>query len=528
MNLTSPSHWKSPVYSSGFVGKLTARDYVLTFIAIVALWILRSRRRRRFLPPGPKGLPLIGNVLQMPRHKEWYQFDKWAQEYGPLFHLTLLGEHVCVINSHKVAMEILEKNASVFAARPRTMIMATDLIGWGRAVALNPGGEQHRKYRRLLSKVLNSTAVRKFRPVEQRAAEAFLQDLYRTPQDFLKHIRNSVGTMIVELSYGRDTKIGDVGYIDYAEYVQEIFTYAARSFAFLVDIIPLLRHVPEWLPGAGFQKQARIWRKELDTMAQVPFDMVKSDMKKEEFSESYVSLSLNANGQAESSKEDESDVMWSAASLYTGGADTTVATLIIFFLLMCLHPDVQARAQREIDEVVGPDRLPTAEDEQKLPYVNAVVREVLRYWTIAPLGIPHRATEDFVYGSYVIPKDSTVISNLWGMMHDPSVYTDPFEFKPERFLSPSQGGPRLAEPDPIPTVFGFGRRICPGMHLASASVWTYTACVLATFNIVPVKNEKGEEVLPVEDTGPEMISTPKPFQCDIVPRSSATVALLGL
>lgn len=112
-------------------------------------------------------------------------------------------------------------------------------IGWGRAVALNPGGEQHRKYRRLLSKVLNSTAVRKFRPLEQRAAEAFLQDLYKEPGDFMKHIRNSIGNMIVELSYGRETKIGEEGYIDYAEYVHEIFAYAARSFAFMVDMIPM-------------------------------------------------------------------------------------------------------------------------------------------------------------------------------------------------------------------------------------------------------------------------------------------------
>ena len=89
-----------------------------------------------------------------------------------------------------------------------------------------------------MSKVLNSTAVRKFLPLEQRAAEIFLQELYRTPEDFLKHIRNVLGNMIVELSYGRDTKIGEKGYIDYAEYVHEVFSYTARSFAFAVDVVP--------------------------------------------------------------------------------------------------------------------------------------------------------------------------------------------------------------------------------------------------------------------------------------------------
>ena len=111
-------------------------------------------------------------------------------------------------------------------------------IGWGRGVALNQDLEQHRKYRKLISKVLNSGAVRRFLPLEQRAAEAFLRDLYRTPEDFMKHIRNAIGNMIVELSYGRDTKIEGAGYIDYAEYVHEVFAYAARSFAFAVDILP--------------------------------------------------------------------------------------------------------------------------------------------------------------------------------------------------------------------------------------------------------------------------------------------------
>lgn len=86
--------------------------------------------------------------------------------------------------------------------------------------------------------MLNSTAVRKFRPLEQRSAELFLQELYRTPEDFLKHIRASVGNMIVELSYGREARVGREGYIEYAEYVHEVFARAARSFAFLVDVLP--------------------------------------------------------------------------------------------------------------------------------------------------------------------------------------------------------------------------------------------------------------------------------------------------
>ena len=88
-------------------------------------------------------------------------------------------------------------------------------------------------------------------------------------------------------------------------------------------------------------------------------------------------------------------------------------------------------------------------------------------------------------------------------MHDPSVYSNPYEFKPERFLPASKGG--LAEPDPVPIVFGFGRRVCPGMHLATASLWTFIACTLATFTVLPVKDKTGQLLLPVADRGPEII-----------------------
>ena len=82
-------------------------------------------------------------------------------------------------------------------------------------------------------------------------------------------------------------------------------------------------------------------------------------------------------------------------------------------------------------------------------------------------------------------------------MHDEAVYNSPFEFKPERFLPKSLGG--LEEPDPVPTVFGWGRRVCPGMHLAEASLWIYAANILAVMNVVPVKKERGEEVRPQEE-----------------------------
>lgn len=111
-------------------------------------------------------------------------------------------------------------------------------IGWGRAVALNAGGPQHLKYRRLLSTSLNSTAVRRYRSVQEQSAQSLLQLLAQDPTDFLKHIRLIVGRSIVEITYGHDLKVRNEDYIDYAEAVHEVFSITAKPYTFLVDLIP--------------------------------------------------------------------------------------------------------------------------------------------------------------------------------------------------------------------------------------------------------------------------------------------------
>ena len=80
---------------------------------------------------------------------------------------------------------------------------------------------------------------------------------------------------------------------------------------------------------------------------------------------------------------------------------------------MTAYPEVQRKAQEEIDRVVGSDRLPNIRDREDLPYVNAIAKEVLRWHPVGPLGFPHLSTEEDVYEGYFIPKGSIVIPNIW-------------------------------------------------------------------------------------------------------------------
>ncbi|THG98381.1 hypothetical protein EW026_g3806 [Hermanssonia centrifuga] len=122
-----------------------------------------------------------------------------------------------------------------------------------------------------------------------------------------------------------------------------------------------------------------------------------------------------------------------AAIAYAAGSDTTVSALLSFFLALIVYPDVQIKAQAEIDRIIGKDRLPTFEDRNDLPYIDCIVWECLRWNPVTPLGLARKVTEDDEYQGYQIPKNTTILPNVWALLHEESMYPDPMKFNPDRF-----------------------------------------------------------------------------------------------
>ena len=163
---------------------------------------------------------------------------------------------------------------------------------------------------------------------------------------------------------------------------------------------------------------------------------------------------------------------------------------------MAIHPEIQKKAQEEIDQLLEGERLPTLTDQDDLPYISALIKEIYRWHTPLPISIPKALTEDDVYRGYRIPKGTVVVENVWATFYDPSVYPEPHVFNPERFLK--DGKLDRSVRDPEDRVFGSGRRVCPGKHFANRALFLRFATVLATFNIEPGVNEKGEVASEVE------------------------------
>ncbi|CAE7123543.1 unnamed protein product [Rhizoctonia solani] len=178
---------------------------------------------------------------------------------------------------------------------------------------------------------------------------------------------------------------------------------------------------------------------------------------------------------------------------------------------MVLHPEVQKKAQSELDSIIGNARLPTLEDHAKLGYIERVIQETLRWHPMAPLAIPHTCFRDDTYKGYHIPKGAIVLGNVWAMTHDETVYKDPEVFDPDRFLDPST---------PLSPIFGWGRRRCPGIHLGQSSLFITVASILMTFNIEVAQDENGKDIRPSGKLINSLSLAPEQFPLKLTPRST--------
>ncbi|KAG2021163.1 cytochrome P450 [Coprinopsis cinerea AmutBmut pab1-1] len=169
------------------------------------------------------------------------------------------------------------------------------------------------------------------------------------------------------------------------------------------------------------------------------------------------------------------------------------------------------------------------EDIPQLPYIQAIVKELSRWHTVAPLCIPHAVKDDDEYQGYFLPKGSIVFPNTWAIMHDPKVFEDPMKFKPERYLKDGKINPDVRDAISDGS-FGYGRRVCPGRYLSNDALAYFTACLLSVFNITPPKDENGNPTqMPetLEVTSKELLSSPLPYECDITLRSARHAILFS-
>ncbi|QRW20715.1 cytochrome P450 family protein [Rhizoctonia solani] len=480
------------------------------------------------IPPSPPKHWLWGNKEIMGKpYRHVLLGTKYKHELGDIISTTTLTNTTIYLNTIELATEFLEKHTSVTSDRPRD-VMSQDILGWATSAAFRNHDETHKKMRRVLASALHPTAARSYGPQHVETTLDLLREVASDPTLFMESTNNAVATFAIRLAYGYTPKAQKDPILPLA---QESIRYLGISVSnyWLVNDFPLLKHIPSWLPGAEFQrigeKGYRLRKSYADTMFNVVQEQVVQGRVEQP---SYVSGLLESKGGANANDDDIYLIKYTGASIFSAGASTTAAVVKSFFLMACLYPEAVKRAQAEIDSVVGRERIPGLPDRSDLPYTEALVQEVMRMCPPAPLGLSHLVTEEFEFHGYRIPKGASVNGNIWAMLRDPNHFVSPHTFDPARFMGPNP------EPDPRKYIFGFGRRVCPGLHVANNSSWVMCAGLLSVFNFQPgpqlaakVASLGGRESEKLyELTEPYGPGDPLPFDCELKPRDAAAISLL--
>ncbi|KAF6748927.1 cytochrome P450 [Ephemerocybe angulata] len=488
---------------------------VLATYVFIGLW---NRRRRLPTPPGPSRGEIDVKAL---RNEPWVIFQKWSQKYGPIVSWSIFGKTTVVIHSAKAVWDLLESRSALYSDRPVNWMGGEIAQRKLNVFSISSTNPRFKMYRRLMHGGLNPRVAKDYRPIQIEELHTFMKELERTPERFRQSIKRNACAIILKVAYGYPMG----GYED--EFVRIIDAGFAATVElqapgrFYVEFLPWLRFIPSWFPGAGFKRYGLQMRDELRLVDQKPFTWAQEQIATGNYIESFTSKQLQEDTPYIPDQEKEDIVRWVCAALYAGGADTTVSALTSFFYLMQAHPDVQKKAQQEIESVTSGHRLPTLDDYEALPYVRALIKEILRWGTVAPLGLPHCTTEDDIYEGYFIPKGSKVLANIWAIVHDSELYPDPFIFNPERHLGENP------QPDPLKYIFGFGRRSCPGAHLAEMSLFLNMSNVLAAFDISNAKNEDGTVIEPPVEWTTGITRHIAPFPCDIKVRSEELLSTIS-
>ncbi|KAF8314444.1 cytochrome P450 [Clavulina sp. PMI_390] len=491
----------------------TATLTVLAATSLFSLHIYLTIKRRQY-PPGPVGDPIIGNVRHMPYDFPWLYYTDLKKKYGDLVFIQVMFQQILLIGSYDAANALLSKRGIHYSDRPKFPLSSETL---GFHPPLSPYGQKWKEERRMYHAHMGKDTVRDLyrHDVEVQAQEYVLASLNAkkniSHEYFLALLRTFLHTI-----YGIRVRSNDEEILQVAVKGTEIGSSTIIPGKFWVNLIPGLAKLPEWFPGADWKRVGKYWQSLMGRMIVEPFMIAKQQDKEGKGKQTFVTSMLHDD----STTLTEEQIMFTAGSSFVAGSDTTGGVVQHFIHAMLLRPDAMKRAQKEIDSVVGKDRLPTIDDVANLPFVDAIYKEVLRWRPVAPFSVPHSVMKDDVYNGYLIPKDTVIVQNVWAMAMDESQYSSPENFMPERFMT--QNPPM----DPRYYVFGVGRRICPGMHFGESVVLAAMLTMLATTDITYALDANGQQIPVSPATTGKLIDTPLPFEFRFKARSDGALALL--
>ncbi|XP_072547188.1 cytochrome P450 2M1-like [Salminus brasiliensis] len=487
-------------------------------VATAVFFLFWKSRRTEYqkayerLPPGPSPAPLVGNYFQLRVKEPYKHYLKLSEKYGSIFTLWFANTPVVVISGYQALKDSMIGLGEEFSGRANYPLLLKVTEGYGVMVS---NGDRWKQLRRFCITTLKNFGMGR-QSIEEKVKEeaSYLVQTFSTfgdsafnPRDLLSE---AVCNVICSVVLGRRFKLDDPQLKLFIRSIDGYFSFLSGSvgqayniFPRIVSLFPgkiheVLSLVKETKASLKLEVEAR--RKTLNPSSP-PQDFIEAFLIRMEEEKHNTNTDFNFNNLL--------STLW---SLFSAGTETTSSTIRQGLLLMMKHPDIQAKIQKEIDEVVGPHRCPSIDDRRKMPYTDAVIHEVQRRTDIAPTSVPHKMLRDTEFNNYLIPKGAIVLPLLSSVLTDPKLWKNPNHFDPENFLD-EEG--RFKKNDAF-VPFGMGKRACLGEALARVEVFIFITSLLQHFTFKAT--DPPEQI----DTTPLICSfgrLPRSFECYAVRRT---------
>lgn len=471
------------------LGPISVSESLVAIITICVVYLL-MRLMRTKIPeglqklPGPKPLPIIGNVLEVGSNPH-LSLTAMSKCYGPVFQVQIGMRPVVVLSRNDVIRQALLKQGDEFSGRPD--LYSTRFISNGKSLAFSTDQVGVWSARRKLA----LSALRTFSTVPSSEYSCALEEhiskegLYLIERlhtvmkadgsfDPFRHIVVSVANVICGICFGRRYSHDDdelVGLVNLSDEFGKIVGSGNPA-----DFIPFLRILPSTTMKKFVAINAR-FSKLVQKIVNEHYDSFdKNNIR--DITDSLIEhcedrkLDENSNVQVSDEK-----IVGIVNDLFGAGFDTISTALSWAVVYLVAYPEIQERLQRELNEKIGMDRTPRLSDRTNLPYLEAFILEIFRHSSFLPFTIPHCTSKDTSLNGYFIPKDTCVFVNQWQVNHDPELWKDPSSFNPDRFLTADGTDLNKLEGEKV-LVFGLGKRRCIGESIGRAEVFLFLAILL--------------------------------------------------
>ncbi|ETN43429.1 uncharacterized protein HMPREF1541_02588 [Cyphellophora europaea CBS 101466] len=473
----------------------------VALLASVLYAVVFVGRRDRRLPPGPPTLPIIGNLHQIPTKGSYFTFTKWAKQYGGIFSLKLGPGTAVVLTDRRLVKQLIDKKSGIYSNRPHSYV-SHNLITGGDHILIAHYGKIWQQYRKFIHQHFMERIVEEDHlPVQHAEASQMVYDFMTQPEQHMLHPKRYSNSIAMSTIWGVRTPTVDTPHMHRLYDMMERWSVVMEAGNTPpVELFPFLHYVPESLLGNWRQRASDVGD-EMNSLYGDLLDQIYARREKGGKMKTFMDRVLDQQEKLEFNRH---QLYFMGGTMMEGGSDTSASILLAGLQAMAKWPEIQRRAQQEIDAVVGQDRSPTWDDYKNLPYVAATVKEAMRWRPVTPLAFPHCVDEadDWVDGM-LIPKGTVVFINVWGLHHDEERFPDPERFDPDHFKGVTALASELAQssdPDDRDHYgYGSGRRMCPGIHLAERNMFLAFAKLLWAFEFSPGEDEHGRPLEIVTD-----------------------------